>query len=103
MRIIFVDETIFSMSTVFTRGFAAKYKNCSHPTGKDYPKAINVIAGISAKFGLEGLVTSKYPINSTKFLTILNQFDQQGKHYVLFGDNASWHKSKECWADYRER
>ena len=42
-------------------------------------------------------------VNSKIFLSILDEFDENGKNYTLFGDNASWHTSKECLTEYFNR
>jgi hypothetical protein len=70
-RIIFVDETSFSLSTVLHRGFSIKNTNCYHPLVKKHPEYLHVVAGISYEHGLEGFTISKKAINSKIFLQIL--------------------------------
>ena len=90
---IFLDESKFSANTVLKKGFATKYLNCHPPYIINHPTVVNLIAGISVKNGLEGFILTRREVNSTEFLKILQQFDKNGSNYVLFGDNASYHRS----------
>lgn len=94
-----MDESSFSINTILNKGFAITGKYCYHPESKQRPEVINLIAGISFEFGMEGFILTKQNVNTTLFLQILNVFDRNGSEYVLFGDNASWHVSHECFRE----
>ncbi len=64
---------------------------------------INLVAGISTEWGLEGFILTPENINSEVFLSVLNVFDRNDKEYTLLGDNASWHKSRLCKEEFRSR
>ena len=58
-RIIYVDETSFSVNTVIRKGFSAKSQNCYHPGIQKLPEYLHLVAGISYENGIEGFVISK--------------------------------------------
>ncbi len=62
-----------------------------------------MVAGISVECGLEGFLLFEHSVNSNRFLQVIDKFERSKGNYSLVGDNASWHKSKECMAEYKRR
>ena len=56
-------------------------------------KQWHVVAAVSRENGLENFMIHKRSVNSEKFLRIIPGIKRNGNHFVLFGDNASWHHS----------
>ena len=49
---------------------------------------------VSRENGLEAYLIYDSPLTSKTFVEIFDELDKKGKHWKLFGDNASWQKSK---------
>ena len=58
---------------------------------------IHLVVGVSVENGPEGDLLYETPLNSFKFIQILNEFDRNGSDYTLFGDTATCHKSRDCF------
>lgn len=56
-------------------------------------KPIHLIAAVSLQNGLEAARLAMTPINSANFSEIFEDIVSEGAEAVLFGDNASWHRS----------
>ena len=52
-----------------------------------------LIVAASAEFGLEAAILFEKAIDSEMFCSILRDLKKFGENFVLFGDNASYHKS----------
>jgi hypothetical protein len=93
--VVFVDEVIFTAWTNQNFAFARKYKHCKRPKVEPLPfKQWHVVAAVSMEYGLEAYQLHKYSVTSKRFLRILPSLKRIGPDFVLFGDSASWHRSK---------
>ena len=94
-RIVFCDEAIYTTCTTQKAEWSPKrfhygVKKCS----SKHQWVYQVIAGF-AELGLEASVVSLKPISSRIFCEILPKIEANGGTFALFGDNVSYHKSKE--------
>jgi len=51
-----------------------------------------MVAGVSRENGLEGFVLYEGAVNTERFLDAVRDGFPQDRDFVLFADNASWHK-----------
>lgn len=96
-RIIYVDECIFSYQSIHDKAYSTKGQNCTLPPLKQTGPALHLVAGISNENGLEGYAIFEHSVNSDKFLLTVDKFFQHGEKFTLFGDNPSWHTSRQVF------
>jgi hypothetical protein len=87
---------IFTIWTNQNYAFSRIGNHCVRPKVDPIPfKQWHVVAAVSHEIGLEAYMIHKYSVDSSKFLRIIPSLKRNGTNFVLFGDNASWHKSKK--------
>lgn len=94
---VFVDKCLLTYNTKLTHGFSAQGNNCTHPEEQIKLQVVHLVAAINFENCLEGYLLYDTPVNSNRFVQILDQLNQHGTEYYLLGDKASWHKSKVCF------
>ena len=70
-KLVFVDETMFTTSTVLTHAFSSKKNNIEISQDLMNNEALAVVGGVSADGGLEGYLVEKGSINSDSFIRFL--------------------------------
>jgi hypothetical protein len=70
-KLVFVDETMFTTSTVLTHIFSSKKNNIEISQDLMNNEALAVVGGVSADGGLEGYLVEKGSINSDSFIRFL--------------------------------
>ena len=68
MKIVFVDEAVFSFNTFSTRTWAAPYKSVTVEERKIRVKTQSLIAGISSDRGLESYLIHPRSISELEFI-----------------------------------
>lgn len=85
---------IFTVWTNQNYAFSRKYQHCVRPKVKPLIfKQWHCVAACSKEKGIEAFMLHKGSVNGTKFLRIIPSLKRNGSHFVLYGDNASWHSS----------
>ena len=79
VKIIFVDEAIFSPATRLTRSWSAKLSNTQTQDIRDQIKTHAVVAGISQEAGLEDYLVRVLSIETDSFIEFLkNLIEKNG-------------------------
>ena len=68
MKIVFVDEAVFSFNTFSTKAWAAPYKSVTVEERKIRVKTQSLIAGISSDRGLESYLIHPRSISAVEFI-----------------------------------
>ena len=97
MKIVFVDEAVFSFNTFSTKAWAAPYRSVTVEERKIRVKTQSLVAGISADRGLESYLIHPRSISAVEFIRFLEQLSEHldSQPFAIFLDNLSVHKTKE--------
>lgn len=98
LRVVFVDECIFTTKTIDEKSYSKSKKNIRFPLVPKLTKTIHLAAGVSLENGLEGFELYEGSVNSERFLDSITNYTRNGRSLVLLGDNASWHTSATTFA-----
>ncbi len=93
--IIFVDEAVFTVSTILKGGFAPKGKNIAISERTVSAKPLAVVAGVSKENGLDAVRVVPRSIDSDSFIDFLNDLLDRHQHgnFAVFLDNCRVHHS----------
>ena len=70
-KIIFLDEIMFTSSTLPKNSFALKGKNISYNDFRSLLETTTALCAVSADEGIEALIISNFSIDTAKFLDFL--------------------------------
>jgi hypothetical protein len=71
IKIIYVDEAIFSPQTRLARSWSSEYSNIHMPDNRDKLVTQAVIAGISQEEGLEAYLIKEHSIDQNSFMEFI--------------------------------
>jgi hypothetical protein len=96
-RVIYIDEAMFTTSTLPTRGFAGKNENVVVEEKLISTPALAVVAGVSAERGLEAFHIQPKSIDSDALIQFLLTILAHSKpsEFTIFADNCRVHHSKK--------
>ena len=95
-RIIYLDETMVTKSTMATQEWSQKYHNYEIDM-KDYAReTVAVLAGISKEYGLDYISTFDRSVNIPKFKEFIQNLRDKFffEDICIYMDNLSVHRSK---------
>ena len=95
-KIIYVDETAFTKSTIKTETYSSKGHNIRVMEKSFYSKPSYVIAGISYERGMEHVAVLDHPVAATDFAKYVRSLIKSHRaiKFCLFMDNLPAHKTK---------
>ena len=96
LKIVFVDEVLFTKSTVQTRDFSRKGTNIEVNSNVTYMKPLSVVASISTDAKVEHLLIHKGSTNQQLFIKFLRQLRGKlaNERVAVFMDNLRVHATK---------
>ena len=96
VKIVFVDEAIFSPQTSLAKSWSAKGTNIEQLDMRHKIKTTAYVAGISEECGLETYLLEPQSINQDSFVKFLKKLRKVNKDQplVIFMDNLVVHKTK---------
>ena len=96
-RLIYVDEAMFTTSTMLDRGYSGKRQNVTLEEKLVSSPALAVVAGVSSERGLEAFHLKPASIDSEAFMQFLLTLLESAKpsEFVIFADNCRVHHSKK--------
>jgi transposase len=103
MKLLFLDEAVFSFNTFNTNALSPIYKSLIVKEAKLRIKAQAFIAAISEDQGLESFMIHTRSISSQQFIQFLEQLSRKfnGEDISVFMDNLSVHKTRQVMAVYK--
>ncbi len=98
MRVIFIDETIFSFSTYQAKAWYHRNVNIEASEKLYNMKTLALIAGVSTDRGVDHFAVHPRSITRREFILFLEDLALQNKGHrvALFMDNLRVHWSKDA-------
>ena len=104
LKIIFIDEAIFSPATALQRSWSNKKISIEIKDQRSKIKTQALIAGISEDLGLESYMIKSRSFNQESYIEFLEmiRIKYPDRPLVLFMDNLSVHKSRLVMQVYED-
>lgn len=104
MKIAYIDEAVFSFSTMKTKAWSASYSSITVNEASMKMKAIALVAAISEDVGYELHLTNLKSISTLEYVEFLKKLSKkfQNQPFALFMDNLAVHKSEDAKEAYKK-
>jgi transposase len=97
MRIVFLDEAVFTFNTFCSRAWSSRYSQITVSEERLKVKTQALIAGISEEAGLESYLVYPRSISAEEFLKFIDQLSEKLNRlpFAIFLDNLQVHKTEQ--------